>query len=98
AMAHRHQHRAVRSPRPGARRRAGALPGSALAALVLIAAPARAQEWVPRSELEATSLPDVAAWWSEYGRPGWIADRWLDGAAATARGTRTRSWCHGAIR
>lgn len=34
-----------------------------------------------RSELLATGLPDVAAFWGEYGRPGWIANRWLDGEA-----------------
>jgi len=32
---------------------------------------------VPRSELLRTALPDVQSWWSEYGRPGWVANRWL---------------------
>ncbi len=36
---------------------------------------------MPRSELVESALPDVAAWWSEYGRTGWIANRWLDGEA-----------------
>ena len=36
---------------------------------------------MPRAELVATALPDLGAWWSEYGRPGWVANRWLDGEA-----------------
>ena len=47
---------------------------------------------MPREELLGTSLPDLASYWSESGRPGWVADRWLDGEsvwtlAGLVRGT-----------
>jgi len=82
-MAHRHEHCAVREPRPGRRRRAGTLSVAVVAGLVAVAGAlsatgASASDWTPRSELDATALPDVVSWMDEYGRPAWFANRWLD--------------------
>ena len=30
-----------------------------------------------RADLVWSGLPDLPAWWAEFGRPGWIADSWM---------------------